>query len=99
MPVHEGIDGNETTDQLTKDARLLNNGSSYHLALFDANAMTKYRLRKPSIKKSFQIWEINESKNITKKITRLRISHFKGKRIDGDGERTYAHCSHSSETE
>ncbi|GBN61248.1 hypothetical protein AVEN_6189-1, partial [Araneus ventricosus] len=41
MPAHVGIYGNEMTDQLAKDASLLNNDSSYHLALSDVNAVTK----------------------------------------------------------
>ncbi|GBO14587.1 hypothetical protein AVEN_16365-1, partial [Araneus ventricosus] len=47
----------------------------------------------------FHICEISENKSITKTITRLRTSHFKGMRIHGHVERTYAHCSHCPETE
>ncbi|GBM79673.1 hypothetical protein AVEN_59165-1 [Araneus ventricosus] len=85
---HVGVDGNEAADQIAKDARLLNNDSSYHLTLFDTDAVARSKLREPSIKKSFQISEINEDRNITKTITRLRTSHFKGMKIDANGVRT-----------
>ncbi|GBM06978.1 hypothetical protein AVEN_239678-1 [Araneus ventricosus] len=97
---HAGINGNEMADQLAKDSRLLNIDSPYHLALFDKNVVVKSKLRKPSIKKSFQICEINEDRNITKKITtRLKTSHFKGMRINVNGVRTYMQCNHCLDIE
>ncbi|GBM16387.1 hypothetical protein AVEN_129711-1 [Araneus ventricosus] len=94
-----GIDGNETAEQLAKDDRLLNNDSTYHISLFDTDAVAKSKLRKTSIKKSFQICKINEDRNITKTITRLRTSHFKGMGKDVNGVRTYVQSSHGPENE
>ncbi|GBN82966.1 hypothetical protein AVEN_179765-1 [Araneus ventricosus] len=56
-------------------------------------------LKEPSIKNSFHICEINEVRNITRTITRLRTSHFKAMRIDVNGVRTHAQCSHCPDTE
>ncbi|GBM94224.1 hypothetical protein AVEN_33878-1 [Araneus ventricosus] len=81
------------------DCLALNNDSPQHLTLSDANAVAKSKLRKPSVKKTFQIYKINEDRNMKEAITRLRTSHFRSMRIDVKCVKTYAQCSHCPDTE
>lgn len=58
IPAHVGIESNEKLDQLSKEARLLNDNRNYYTYLFDVNVPAELKLGKPPINKRFQIREL-----------------------------------------
>lgn len=87
--IDSNIDDNAKVDQFAYENKLFNDDNNYYVIPLDINILAKFNLREPLINKSFQIYEVHEDRTITKMITRLKIAHFKGIRINKDGKKTY----------
>ncbi|GFY14544.1 RNase H domain-containing protein [Trichonephila clavipes] len=85
------------TDSLVNEARTLEPVTS-SATVFDANTVAKQKLCS-NPRKKFSLPELNYSRGIITKITRLRTSHFKGMKILLDGSRSYVECRHYTGTQ